>query len=130
MATETILQLKQEIITENAIRNQEFFDVEMDKLDQWADDMKISLEKEIKDLDAEIKLRKAEAKKMFNLEAKVKAQRQIKDLEKKRSDKRQTLFEAQDQIDERKETLLTDIEKRLNQKMELKELFTLRWKIV
>ena len=63
-------------------------------------------------------------------EAKVKAQRQIKDLEKKRSDKRQTLFEAQDQIDERKETLLTDIEKRLNQKMELEELFTLKWKIV
>jgi hypothetical protein len=50
--------------------------------------------------------------------------------EKKRSDKRQTLFEAQDQIDERKETLLTDIEKRLNQKMEQIERFTLRWKIV
>ena len=66
---------------------------------------------------------------MFNLEAKVKAQKQIKDLEKKRSDKRQTLFEAQDHIDERKETLLTDIEKRLNQKMELKELFTIKWKI-
>jgi len=130
MAKETIHQLKQEIITENATRNQEFFDVEMDKLDQWADDMKISLEKEIKDLDAEIKLRKAEAKKMFNLEAKVKAQRQIKELEKKRSEKRQTLFEAQYQIDEKKETLLSDIEKRLNHKIEQKELFTLRWKIV
>ncbi len=67
-----------------------------------ADDMKISLEKGIKALDAEIKLRKAEAKKMFNLEAKVKAQRQIKELEKKRSDKRQTLFETQDQIDKKK----------------------------
>ncbi len=130
MAKETIHQLKQEIITENATSNQEFFDVEMDKLDQWADDMKISLEKEIKDLDAEIKLRKAEAKKMFNLEAKVKAQRQIKELEKKRSEKRQTLFEAQYQIDEKKETLLSDIEKRLNHKIEQKELFTLRWKIV
>jgi len=35
----------------------------MDKLDQWADDMKISLQKEIEDLYAEIKLRKAEARK-------------------------------------------------------------------
>lgn len=49
---------KQEVINENAARNFQFFDTEMDKLDQWADDMKISLEKEIKDLDAEIKLKK------------------------------------------------------------------------
>jgi hypothetical protein len=92
--------------------------------------MKISLEKEIRDLDAEIKLRKAEAKKMLNLEAKVKSQRQIKELEKKRSEKRQTLFSAQDEIDDKKETLLTDIEKRLNQKIEQKELFTIKWKMI
>lgn len=121
---------RQEIISENANRNRDFFDVEMDKLDQWADDMKISLEKEIRDLDAEIKLRKAEAKKMLVLEAKVKSQRQIKELEKKRSEKRQTLFSAQDDIDDRKETLLTDIEKRLNQKIEQNELFTIKWKMI
>lgn len=121
---------RQEIISENANRNRDFFDVEMDKLDQWADDMKISLEKEIRDLDAEIKLRKAEAKKMLNLEAKVKSQRQIKELEKKRSEKRQTLFSAQDEIDDKKETLLTDIEKRLNQKIEQKQLFTIQWKMI
>ena len=56
----------QSVISENANRNKDFFDTEMDKLDQWADDMKISLDKEIKDLDAEIKLRKAEAKKCCN----------------------------------------------------------------
>ena len=102
----------------------------MDKLDQWADDMKISLEKEIRDLDAEIKLRKAEAKKLLNLEAKVKAQRVIKELEKKRSEKRQVLFSAQDDIDEKKENLLTDIEKMLNQKIKQEELFTIKWSII
>jgi superfamily II DNA or RNA helicase len=125
-----IYRERQEIISENANRNRDFFDVEMDKLDQWADDMKISLEKEIRDLDAEIKLRKSEAKKMLNLEAKVKSQRQIKELEKKRSEKRQTLFSAQDDIDDKKETLLSDIEKRLNQKIEQKELFTIKWKMI
>jgi len=124
---ELVYQLKQQIVTENATRNRDFFDVEMDKLEQWADDMKLSLEREIKDLDAEIKLRKAEAKKMLNLEMKVKAQRVIKELEKKRSEKRQMLFSAQDEIDEKKETLLSDIEKRLNQKIGQKELFTIKW---
>jgi hypothetical protein len=127
---EIVYQLKQDIITENLNRNRNFFDEEMDKLDQWADDMKISLEREIKDLDAEIKLRKSEAKKLLNLESKVKAQRFIKDLEKKRSDKRQVLFSAQDDIDEKKETLLTDIEKKLNQKVEQKELFTIKWSLI
>lgn len=127
---EILFSQQQEIINDNATRNRDFFDTEMDKLDQWADDMKISLEKEIKDLDAEIKLRKSEAKKMINLEAKVKAQRFIKELEKKRSEKRQTLFSAQDEIDGRKDDLLTDIENRLNQSIIQNELYTIKWSII
>ena len=92
--------------------------------------MKLSLDKEIKDLDAEIKLRKSEAKKMLNLEAKVKAQRAIKDLEKKRSEKRQHLFEAQDTIDDRKENLLDEIERRLKQEINTTELFTIKWTMI
>ncbi|MEA5141893.1 SNF2-related protein [Arcicella rigui] len=129
-ANEMIEHLKHELVHENANRNRDFFDVEMDKLDQWADDMKIGLEREIKDLDAEIKLRKAEAKKLLDLNAKVKAQRHIKELEKKRSEKREALFSAQDDIDEKKEDLLSNIEKMLNQKIKQEELFTIKWAIV
>lgn len=127
---EVLEQQQAGILSENTERNRSYFDAEMDKLDQWADDMKISLEKEIKDLDAEIKLRKSEAKKMMNLEAKVKAQRQIKELEKNRSEKRQTLYQSQDEIDGKKEELLTDIELRLKRKIVNNELFTLKWRII
>jgi hypothetical protein len=127
---EVLFSNTQSVISENANRNKDFFDTEMDKLDQWADDMKISLDKEIKDLDAEIKLRKAEAKKMLQLDAKVKAQRAIKDLEKKRSEKRQHLFEAQDLIDDKKENLLTEIEQRLRQEINTTELFTIKWSLI
>jgi len=118
------------VLNENALRNRDFFDIEMDKLDLWADDMKLGLEREIKDLDAEIKLRKAEAKKILKLEEKVKAQRHIKDLERKRSESRRMLFTAQDEVDDKKDQLLTSIEKMLNQKISQKELFTIQWKIV
>jgi len=121
---------QQEVISENATRSRNFFDEEIEKLDTWADDMKLSLEKEIKDLDAEIRLRKSEAKKMLNLESKVKAQREIKELEKKRYEKRKSLFEAQDDIDQKKDNLLTDVEKMLSQKIEQREIFTINWKIV
>jgi hypothetical protein len=40
------------------------------------------------------------------------------------------LFSAQDDIDDKKETLLTSIEKRLNQKIDQKELFTIKWKMI
>ena len=122
--------IKQEILEENMQRNAEYFDQEYDKLDKWADDMKISLEREIKDLDAEIKLRKAEARKKLDLQTKVKEQRAIKDLEKKRNEKRKHLFEAQDQIDGKKDDVLSNIEERLAQKLEEKELFTIQWKLI
>jgi ERCC4-related helicase len=125
------IELEKNVLVEsNAHRNRDFFDAEMDKLDQWAEDMKIGLQKEIEDLDAEIRLRKSEARRLMDLEEKVTAQRNIKDLEKRRSEKRMNLYEAQDQVDDRKEALLTSIEMMLRQKIEQKELFTIRWKIV
>jgi hypothetical protein len=67
---------------------------------------------------------------MLNLESKVSAQRIIKDIERKRNDKRQQLYSAQDEIDEKKESLLTEIEKMLKQKIQQKEVFTFKWKII
>ncbi len=121
---------KQTILDESMLRNAKFFDEEYSKLDNWADDMKLSLEKEIKDIDAEIKLRKAETRKVLDLQKKIAEQRAIKELEKKRNDKRRHLFEAQDSIDERKDDLLNEIESRLKQTISEKELFTIKWSIV
>ena len=125
-----ITELKNGIVSESANRNQVFFEEEMDKLDSWASDMKVSLEREITDLDAEIKLKKSEAKKMTLLKDKVAAQRVIKDLEKKRAEKRQNLYQAQDEVDDKKEELLTKVEKMLEQKIEMTELFTIRWRVI
>lgn len=118
------------VLAESAQRNHLFFEQEMDKLDSWAEDMKLGLEKEIADLDGEIKLRKAEAKKMILLEEKVRAQRLVKDLEKRRSEKRRNLFEAQDEVDAKKETLLDEVEKMLKQRVKQDTLFVIRWKII
>mgnify|MGYP003295500480 CR=1 FL=1 len=87
-------------------------------------------EKEIADLDAEIRLRKSEAKRMSSLADKVAAQREIKEMERKRAEKRMNLFEAQDEIDAKKEDLLVKIEQMLEQKIDEEELFTIRWRIV
>lgn len=121
---------KAALLDDNMKRNSRYFDEEYDKLDKWADDMKVSLEREIKDLDAEIKLRKAEARKISELNAKIDEQRQIKELEKRRNEKRKSLFEAQDQVDVKKDNLLSEIESRLRQTITLDTLFTIKWQII
>ena len=67
---------------------------------------------------------------MLNLESKVKLQRTIKDLEKKRSEKRMNLYEAQDEVDEKKDQLLDVIEARLSQNVKTTNLFTIKWNML
>lgn len=126
-----IRQQKEAAKDENYKRNQAFFETEIEKLNLWADDVKIGLEREISDLDAEIKLRKSEARKLNRLEEKIDAQRQVKDLEKRRSEKRRSLFEAQDEVDAQKDKLFDEVEKTLRQKRASEvTLLTIRWRIV
>ncbi|WP_028975449.1 SNF2-related protein [Spirochaeta cellobiosiphila] len=112
-----------------AEENAKFFDEEMTKLDAWADDLKKSLEIEIKQLDVEIKTRKTESRKITELAAKVSEQREIKKLESQRNEKRKFLFTAQDDIEEKKEGLIDNIESRMNQEITETELFTIRWEL-
>lgn len=113
-----------------AERNSEFFDDEVDKLDKWAEDIKKSLEIELKRMDIDIKAAKTNAKKVLNLQEKIKIQREIKDAEKKRNDLRQKLYQAQDQVDTKKEELLEKVEAQLKQKTTLTKLFTLKYKVI
>ena len=54
----------------------------------------------------------------------------LKDMEKKRNEMRRKLYEAQDEVDHRKEALLQKVEAQLKQRVHLEELFQIRWKIV
>jgi len=118
------------ISTQIIERNGKFFDDEVNKLDNWSEDVKKALELDLRKLDIDIKTAKTNAKKILNLEEKLKAQREIKNSEKKRNEMRRRLYEAQDEVDEKKEGLLIEIEQQLNQRSVLKPLFTIRWKVI
>lgn len=110
-------------------RNVSFFEGEMLKLDSWAADVKSALENEIKELDKEIREQKKEAALIGDLEQKIERHRKVKELEKTRHERRKSLFEAQDQIDAKKEQLLSSTEERLKQHIERSEIFTIRWRL-
>jgi len=65
----------------------------------------------------------------MTLEEKLAGQKQIKAMESQRSQKRRSLFDAQDRVDKQREDLIATIEGKLAQKSELKKLFAIRWKL-
>lgn len=108
-------------------RNARFFEAEATKLDGWADDLKVGLEREIKEMDREIREARRAAALMQTLEEKLDGQKRIKTLETQRNQKRRSLFEAQDAIDARRDALITGIEGKLEQNTARRTLFTIRW---
>lgn len=110
-------------------RNARFFEAEADKLDGWADDLKVGLERELKELDRQIKDARRAATVALTLEEKLAGQKVVKALEAERSSKRRSLFDAQDRIDEQRTQLIAQIEDKLEQSVEQKALFTIRWRV-
>lgn len=111
-------------------RNATFFEAEAEKLDGWADDLKVGLEREIKELDRQIKEARRAATSALTLEDKLAGQKQVRALEQQRSSKRRVLFDAQDEIDRQRERLIAEIEGKLQQRTSLTELFKVCWKLV
>lgn len=108
-------------------RNAHFFEPEAEKLDSWADDLKSGLERDIKEIDRQIKEARRAATVALTLEEKLAGQKHVKALEAERNQKRRSLFDAQDQVDQQREELIEVIEGKLNQAAELKPLFRIRW---
>jgi ERCC4-related helicase len=118
---------REEVRRQISERNARFFEAEAAKLDVWADDLKLGLEREIKEIDRQIKeVRRATMAKL-TLEEKLEGQKQVKSFELLRSQKRRALFDAQDEVDHRRGILIAEIEAKLSQHTTEEEQFTIRW---
>jgi len=127
-ALETLIQHCQATIQHSiSERNARFFEAEADKLDGWADDLKVGLEREIRELDRQVKEARRAATTALTLEDKLAGQKQIRALEGQRNDKRRSLFDAQDQVDKQRDELIVAIEGKLSQSVKTERLFAIRW---
>jgi adenine-specific DNA-methyltransferase len=118
------------ILRQVSERNAAFFEAEANKIDGWADDLKVGLEREIKEFDRQIKEARRSAVSALTLEEKLEVQKQVRHLEGQRNNKRRALFEAQDEIDLKREVLITEIEGKLQRTDSMEKLFACSWRVI
>lgn len=128
---DSLVQQRQAVLMQEIMeRNAEFFQAETEKLDAWAEDLKVVLEQAIKEFDGQIREAKRAATAALDLAGKLAGQRKVKELEKQRNQKRRSLFDAQDQVDAQRDDLIEQLQVQLEQKSKLKYLFTIQWRLI
>lgn len=111
-------------------RNLSAFQQETEKLDTWADDLKVGLEREIKELDRKIKEARSLSKGAATLAEKLAAQKEQREIEGLRDRKRRELFDRQDEIQSRRDSLIDELEKQLEQRITSTLLTVVEWEVV
>ena len=118
-----------ELLVAMSAKNGEWFDIEMDKLDRWAEDRRAALKADLEELDLSIKDAKKSARLAPNLPEKLEIQRSLRGLETKRDEAWRAYDTASRDVDRQKDALLDEISRRLEQKASCNTLFTLRWRV-
>lgn len=121
---------KSAILEEINQRNLGYFEQEVQKLDAWADDLKLGLEQEIKEIDRQIKEVRRTAASASTLEEKLSWQKQQRELEAKRTKLRRELFNRQDNIESERNELINQLEDKLQQEVQEQALFTVKWELI
>ena len=97
---------------------------------KWVEDKCKSLKTTLKDYDDEIAELKKQARIVPNLPEKLGIQKKIRRLDKKRNDAWHEYDTAAGDIEKKKDSLIDQVEKRLQQNITEESLFTIRWKLI
>jgi ERCC4-related helicase len=111
-------------------QNSAHFNQAREKLERWADDMVLSAEKALADTKEQIKVLRREARQAVTLEEQHSIQEKLQKLERQQRRQRQEIFTVEDEIMEKRDSLVDQLERRLAQRTETETLFTVRWNVI
>lgn len=117
-------------INKSLERNSHYFNEARERLEKWADDMVIAVEKELRDTKEQIKALNRQSRQAVTIEDQHQLQEKIKDLERKKRRQRQRIFDVEDEIMEKRDKLIDALEKRMDQRSERIPLFTICWSVI
>ena len=110
-------------------QNNKHFNDAREKLERWADDLVLSAERALLDTKQQIKALRRQARKSVTLTEQHEIQEKMQKLERRQRRQRQEIFKAEDEIIEKRDTLIDALERQLAQRTETETLFTIRWAV-
>jgi hypothetical protein len=111
-------------------QNSKHFHEAREKLERWADDMVLSAEKALADTKEQLKVLRRQARQAATLEEQRQLQEKMQKLERQQRRQRQEIFKVEDEIMEKRDQLIDQLEKRLAQRTSTETLFSIRWAVV
>jgi hypothetical protein len=110
--------------------NSQHFNQARERLERWAEDSVLAAEQAIKDTKEQIKAFRRQSRQAETLSEQKELQEKIQSLEKKQRRQRQQIFDVEDEINDKRDNLIAELERRLSQKTQSDELFTIHWKVI
>lgn len=110
--------------------SRKLFQEERDRLDRWADDLEAGAQKALDDVKAQIRAVTRQARLATTVDEELALQKRRRELEQQQRRQRQRIFEVEDEIRERRDALIDQLEQRMRQRSVVEELFTIRWRVV
>ncbi|EKD28834.1 MAG: hypothetical protein ACD_79C00188G0005 [uncultured bacterium] len=110
-------------------RNNSFYKDECERLFRWADDVMISAEKELKDTKNHIRELNRLLRLATSQHERLDIELKIQESSKKQREQRQRIFDVEDEINLKRDTLIDQLKVRLMQKTENENLFIIRWRV-
>ena len=108
-------------------RNLTYIKQEEERILKWEHDMLDVLENQIHILRKAIQQAERDARNATNVEEKLKAERKVDDLKRKRRRLRNEMDEREDEIGEKRKAMINDIEKKLVKSITDEAIFMVRW---
>ena len=87
----------------------------------------VAAEKALNDTKEQIKALRRQARQAVSLDEQHQIQEKIQKLERQQRRQRQEIFQVEDEIMEKRDTLIDQLEKRLAQRTTTETLFSIRW---
>jgi len=109
--------------------NNQHFTEARDKLDRWAEDMELVAEQALKNTKEQIKVVQREARQATTLAEQQTLQERIAKLERQKRRQQQEIFDVSDEIQDKREALIDELTRRMTQRVNSENLFTIAWSV-
>jgi superfamily II DNA or RNA helicase len=110
--------------------NNKHFAAARERLERWAEDKIYAAEKALKDTKEQIKAVRREARAATTLEEEAAIQTRLQELERRQRKQRQEIFNQEDEVADKRDELIANLQKRLSRGHTVETLFTIRWAVV